>query len=256
MLSTEFTPIYLRIDAYIRGEIGAGHLREGDRMPSEPELAKRFATTRSTVAKALQKLVFEGVVVRRPGSGSFVAKTNINALIDPAQVSSFEDQLRAQGAEIGYRVLTWTPRSASATETAQLRQDPGMPVIQFDRLRLISGRPIGVEMRVIPASLAQAIPLASLETKSLHMILDEDLGRPVLRVEGRIRAALASAGQAAWLDVEKGAALLVRDYTLLDRDHVPLVCGESLYREEFRIDYIVEQADRGKTAVAGRTEGI
>ncbi len=44
----------------------------GVRLPSEAELCKRFNTSRITVAKALQRLQFEGFVYRRAGSGTYV----------------------------------------------------------------------------------------------------------------------------------------------------------------------------------------
>jgi GntR family transcriptional regulator, arabinose operon transcriptional repressor len=53
-------------------EIRAGKYRLGDRLPSEAALCERFNTSRITIAKALQNLQREGVIVRRAGSGSFV----------------------------------------------------------------------------------------------------------------------------------------------------------------------------------------
>lgn len=53
-------------------EIQQGEYRSGDRLPSEIELCKRFQSSRITVAKAINSLQHEGLVVRRPGSGSYV----------------------------------------------------------------------------------------------------------------------------------------------------------------------------------------
>lgn len=54
------------------GEIKAGRYGPGDRLPSEAALCERFNTSRITIAKALQNLQRDGVIVRRAGSGSFV----------------------------------------------------------------------------------------------------------------------------------------------------------------------------------------
>ncbi len=53
-------------------EIKTGVYKRGDRMPSEALLCERFAASRITVAKAFQTLQRDGLVVRRPGSGSYV----------------------------------------------------------------------------------------------------------------------------------------------------------------------------------------
>ena len=66
-------PVYIQIQHEIRRGIQAGDYAAGDRIPSENELAERFETTRATVARALQELVFDGTIVRRAGAGSFVA---------------------------------------------------------------------------------------------------------------------------------------------------------------------------------------
>jgi DNA-binding transcriptional MocR family regulator len=55
----------------IRAE--AGHRRPGDRLPSTREFTRRLGVSPVTVSRALAALVAEGVVITRPGEGSFVA---------------------------------------------------------------------------------------------------------------------------------------------------------------------------------------
>ncbi|MDX5362412.1 MAG: GntR family transcriptional regulator, partial [Alphaproteobacteria bacterium] len=67
-------PIYTRIQQELRSRIASGALRPGDRLPSEIELADAFSTTRMTVRHALQELVYENLIVRQKGRGSFVSE--------------------------------------------------------------------------------------------------------------------------------------------------------------------------------------
>lgn len=53
-------------------QISGGVFPEGARFPSEATLANRFGASRPTIAKALNRLEESGLLVRRPGSGSFV----------------------------------------------------------------------------------------------------------------------------------------------------------------------------------------
>lgn len=53
-------------------EISEGVYRPGDRLPSEAQLCERFGASRITVAKAIQSLQRDGLVTRRPGSGTYV----------------------------------------------------------------------------------------------------------------------------------------------------------------------------------------
>jgi GntR family transcriptional regulator of arabinose operon len=65
-------PMHRVIYDTLLAEIHQGEYRSGDRLPSEVELCKRFQSSRITVAKAINSLQHEGLVVRRPGSGSYV----------------------------------------------------------------------------------------------------------------------------------------------------------------------------------------
>lgn len=237
----DFVPLYARIQRFLRDEIASGRLGEGDRTPSEPELAEKFATTRATVARAFQQLVFEGVIVRKPGSGTFVAKPTISAPIDLTRVRSFEEQLAAAGAKIEYELVGFTHRIANEAECETLHLRAGDKVYILERLRLVGGRKMSLECRIIPYELGRRITLDMLGSKSIHRILDEDFGLAVHRVEGRIRADLAQPRIADTLGVKPGGALLIRDYVLFSVDRRPLVSGESYYRNDFQIDYVVQQ---------------
>jgi len=72
-VSVEFAPLnlepsYRKVAARIGERILARELREGERLPSETELARQFGVNRSTVREALRELESRGLVQRRPGS--------------------------------------------------------------------------------------------------------------------------------------------------------------------------------------------
>jgi len=72
-MSVEFAPLliepaYRRVAAAIGARILSRTLREGERLPSETELARQFGVNRSTVREALRELESRGLVQRRPGS--------------------------------------------------------------------------------------------------------------------------------------------------------------------------------------------
>lgn len=57
--------------------IEAGEWKPGDQLPAETELASVYGASVGTVQKALQQLGDDGVLVRRHGSGTFVAIGNV-----------------------------------------------------------------------------------------------------------------------------------------------------------------------------------
>jgi GntR family transcriptional regulator, arabinose operon transcriptional repressor len=56
----------------VLADIDSGRLKDGERLPSEIELVKQFATSRPTVARALRDLQNLGLVERKVGSGTYV----------------------------------------------------------------------------------------------------------------------------------------------------------------------------------------
>ena len=67
-------PQFALIKQYLRGQIDAGIWVVGTRTPSENELASTFSVSRMTARRALQELADEGLLLRKPGMGSFVAR--------------------------------------------------------------------------------------------------------------------------------------------------------------------------------------
>ncbi len=72
-MSVEFAqiqiePAYRKVASAIGERILSRALREGERLPSETELARQFGVNRSTVREALRELESRGLVQRRPGS--------------------------------------------------------------------------------------------------------------------------------------------------------------------------------------------
>lgn len=61
-------PAYRKVAAALMERILDRTLRDGDRLPSETELARQFGVNRSTVREAVRELESNGLVARRKGS--------------------------------------------------------------------------------------------------------------------------------------------------------------------------------------------
>jgi GntR family transcriptional repressor for pyruvate dehydrogenase complex len=75
------TRIYEEVVGQLSQLIDEGKLKAGDRLPSERELAETFRVSRSSVREAIKTLENEGLVVTRPGSGTFLTTVNVEAII-------------------------------------------------------------------------------------------------------------------------------------------------------------------------------
>jgi len=77
------TRLYEEVVGQLHQLIDDGKLKAGDRLPSERELAETFRVSRSSVREAIKTLENEGMVISRPGSGTFITAVNVEAIIPP-----------------------------------------------------------------------------------------------------------------------------------------------------------------------------
>ncbi|MBO9575373.1 MAG: PLP-dependent aminotransferase family protein [Sphingobium sp.] len=63
-----------QVVAYFRAAIIEGRLRRGLRLPSSRQLARDHDISRTTAVEAYERLIAEGYLVSRPGSGIFIAE--------------------------------------------------------------------------------------------------------------------------------------------------------------------------------------
>jgi GntR family transcriptional regulator len=65
-------PLYSKVQDRLRDEIASGGLKEGDLVPSEKELAKKYGVSQGTIRKAILDLTQQGLFYRKQGKGTFV----------------------------------------------------------------------------------------------------------------------------------------------------------------------------------------
>src|SRR3954451_15182438 len=66
---------YLQLVQQVRHALRVGLLKEGDQLPTAREVVASLAINPNTVLKAYRELEREGLVVGRPGLGTFVTRT-------------------------------------------------------------------------------------------------------------------------------------------------------------------------------------
>ena len=64
--------MYQQLAAELRDQIKSGGLKQGDRIPTEAELAERWEVSRNTIRLAIDVLRNEGLITSSQGRGNFV----------------------------------------------------------------------------------------------------------------------------------------------------------------------------------------
>lgn len=240
-------PIYHRIQERLRSDIAAGRFAEGDRLPSELELARTFQTARGTVRQALARLEYEGLIQREAGRGTFATPSRVQSRIDTRFYQSFEEQVSAQGAVIGLRLVDFGQHPAPEGIAQALRVLTGAHVHRLRRLRCVDGEIVGYEDRWMPSELGRRVRSAALERESAIALVSAALRAPLGQIEVFVQASAATAEVAKLLELRKGAPVLVRAHTFYDRNRRPVLTGQAVYRgDRYQFAYALD----GPTATA------
>lgn len=86
-------PPYQQVANHLRAAILTRVFAPGDKLPSGPELSKRYGVARMTIQQAIRVLREEGLVISRQGSGVFVrARTERPVGIRPHIERAFESE--------------------------------------------------------------------------------------------------------------------------------------------------------------------
>src|SRR3989304_1216710 len=111
--------LYVELKHTIRALIEKEGLQPGARLPTEQELMKRFRVSRMTVTRALHDLAAEGLVDRRQGVGTFVARPKV--LVDLQRLKGFTEDMLLRGLRPGGRILRMSRGPAPAEAARALR---------------------------------------------------------------------------------------------------------------------------------------
>lgn len=228
-------PLYRRLQALIREDVASGRLGADDALPAERDLALRLGVSRVTVRKALRGLVEEGMLRRRHGSGTYVARSGERVEQPLSRLTSFSEDMRAHGRLPGTRWLERAQDLASADESDALELPRGARVTRLKRLRLVDGAPIAIEHALVPAA---AISDPALVDVSLYDALAAAGLRPVRAVQ-RLCALELEREEAALLGAEAGTAAVALTRLAYLADGRPIEFTRSLYRGD-ACDFVAE----------------
>jgi GntR family transcriptional regulator len=230
----QFVPNYYRVEKFLRDRIRSGELKPGDPVPPESQLVQQFNISRMTVRQALSRLVFEGLIERQRGRGSFVTEPRFqHTHVFP----SFEEEMQARGATTSHRLIERRVEPAEGKVAESLGLPEDTPVVVLERQRLVDGQVVGYEIRYFPRWIGDALTEEEIQTQSLVAAMRRIIGRVHSRLKLRIIASVARPREAKHLGIKVGGPVLIRENTWFVDPEGPIQYGKSLYRgDRYQMD--------------------
>jgi GntR family transcriptional regulator len=183
-------PLHYQLKQHLLEKIESGEWKPNDLIPSEQEMQNSFGLSRITVRQALSDLVYEGLLIRERGRGTFVAPPKMTH--SPEERRSLTEFMMEKGIKPGWQVIEKGFVEANKEVAANLKLPHKTRVYRIRRLRLAAEEAIGQHTAYLPESVSiqinEAVAASDLDVKLLHL----SLGSPVLMIQ---RVVLSAAGE-------------------------------------------------------------
>ncbi len=245
-----YVPLYAQVQEAIRDAIQQGEALPGDQLPSEPDLCQLFDVSRTVVRQALVSMEYEGLIVRRKGKGTFVARPKIGESLFQ-ELTGFYQDMESKGERPVSRVLQQQVVPATAKVAEMLALPVETPVLVIDRVRSINNEPLVLVTTWLPYALCPNVLTADLTRQSLYALLERDYGIVIARGKRMIQAIAASEYEAGLLEIARGAPLVALESISYLEDGTPVEYYKALHRGDrsmFEVE-LVRSRDKGPAYV-------
>lgn len=187
----------------------------GEKLPSEPKLAKTLGVSRATLREAMRTFETEGLIRRQQGVGTFV--------VHPLQVidtglevlESIETMAKRLGLQVSMGALEIERRAANENECKHLQLNAPEGVVVFTRVIHVEDRPVAYLIDILPSEFLSDEELNGQFSGSvLDLLLKR--GEPQLaNSRTDIRAEAANNQVARAMGIQRGDVLLKFEASLV-----------------------------------------
>ncbi|MCQ2157621.1 MAG: GntR family transcriptional regulator [Bacteroidales bacterium] len=222
------TPLHAQAEQVLRRLIESDEYKSGKLLPKEVELSKQLHISRNTLRQATARLVNEGLLERKKGVGTKVARKGIS--VGVKNWLSFSQEMKMLGIEVKNFDLHLYFQRPSPEIADFFGSDPDIKCLVLERLRGNKEYPFVFFVSYFNP----ALPLTGEEdyVKPLYEMLERDCGIIVKTSKEEISARLAGDYMAKMLEISPNDAILIRKRFVFDEHGVPVEYNIGYYRSD------------------------
>lgn len=222
-------PLHVQVERMLREMIALPEYSKGKMLPNEVELAKRLGISRNTVRYATNRLVYEGLLIRKKGVGTKVSDNN-NVVTRLDSWHSFTQEMNNKGIAFKtYEIdVNWVKPDETVAKFFSISHNK--EVLCMERLRGLDAGPIVYFISYFHPR----VGLTGKEdfSKPLYKMLEEEYSTVVATSKEEISSKLADENIAQKLMIKVGAPVLKRKRFVLDPGGRPVEYNLGYYNAE------------------------
>ncbi len=224
-------PLYSRIQEYIAERILSGKLAPDEKIQSEREISEDLGVSRMTVRRAITELVNEGMLERKHGSGTYVARAKVT--YEGWELANYVLAMQRRNIATASQLLEFSEVVASRRLAEHLQIEIGNPIYRISMLRLANRVPVILERVFISCRRFPGLEEWDLEKTSINDLLIEAYHIKPGRISQTVEAVVASETVAQQLRVREGFPLLLLSRVIFAEQEAPVVFAQDFLRGDY-----------------------
>lgn len=221
-------PLHVQAEMLLRELIKTPAYQNGKLLPNEVDLAKRLAISRTTLRLAINKLVYEELLIRKKGVGTKVASAKFSS--KSKNWLSFSQEMKNRGIEVKNFELhvSWVIPEQHIADFFKLKEN--RKILKLERLRGKKDDPFVYFISYFHPR----VGLSGEEDfkRPLYEILEQDYHVIADLSQEEINAKAASKFIADKLEIAQGEPILFRKRFVFDQAGRPIEYNLGYYRAD------------------------
>lgn len=181
----------------------------GERLPTEPELARRMGVSRATLREAMRAFEAQGLIRRRQGVGTFVVGRSQVIQTGLEVLESIETLAKRMEMAVSLGALTVRKLTANAEQAAGLGVEEGAALVEVSRVIYADKRPVAYLVDLLPEIYLHEDEIKEKFTGSVLDILLRRGSPQLAHSQTEIKASAAPSEIARALEIQRGDVLLM-----------------------------------------------
>lgn len=205
-------------------------LKPHDKLPSERNFCEMWGFNRTTLRFAIQRLIIEGKLYQKKGSGTYVAEPKIVRNLQ--NLRSLSEEVINNDKTLTSKVLDFRIIESNKETTKSLHLPLGSRVYVMSRLRFIDDEPFTIETSFMNYDRFFNLNSHDFSKESLYAVLKESYGVEVVKGEETIGITYATDYEAQLLNIKPGTALFYVTGVVYDGANEPVEYFKSIVRAD------------------------
>lgn len=232
-------PLYYTLVEFLKKQIEDEELKPGETIASERELIEKFNLSRTTVRKAIDILVNEGLLTKVQGKGTFVQKKKMDdGLI---KLTSCTESIKKMGLSPSRKLLSSSVIPVTKSIATHMQIHSKEKLFKLERVLYGDNVPINITTSHTVYKYVQGIEEYDFEKESLYNIIENKFNIKITHSVRTIEAVLANEKEAELLEINVGSPILLFNglvYGIINGEEKPIEYFISKYRCDISKFYI------------------